>query len=364
MRIILLAGGSGGHITPALAVAHEIRHIESDADCIFLCSRNELDKKILFQSGERFIPIFSGKIRRYFSWQNFIDPIFLFFGFFQSLFFFLFHRPDCIFSKGGFAAFPPALAAYILRIPIIVHESDSVPGLANRIIQRFAKKVLTSFPSDFGECVGVPLRSSLLLADSQKGKAFLSFSRNEKPIVFGFGGSQGSDFLNKKIIQNIDALLPKANIVWISGAKHSSLFPEREGLRVFEYLHEEFFHVLAASDLVIMRSGSSIFEAAALQIPMLLIPLSSSANNHQEKNAEVFSQKNSAEVLLEKDCDLKRFANVIVELLEDVGKRNRLAKNAYRLVRFEAAKRIAENLIGILHEKKEGKQDHQKSLSE
>lgn len=343
--------------------------MHKDAECIFFCSRSRLDKKILSQSGERFIPIFSGKIRRYFSWQNFVDPIFLVLGFFQALFLLLVRRPDVVFSKGGFVAVPPAFAAYLLRIPIVVHESDLVPGLSNRIIQRFAKKVLTTFPTAFSppfakegvrggflgqarrsessrfQWTGLPLRKSILQADEQKGRNFLHFSDSKKPIILGFGGSQGSDFLNKKLVQNIDVLLPKANMVWICGAGHESHFPERKGMRVFEYLSEEFPHVLAAADLVITRSGSSIFEVAALQKPMLLIPLASAASNHQEKNAEVFSSALAAEVLLEKDYSDAIFQKKIVDLLENSQKREELSSAAYKLVRFDAAERIAKVIL-------------------
>ncbi len=296
--------------------------------------------------------IFSGKWRRYFSWKNFSDIFLIGIGFFQSLFLLIRLRPDVIFSKGGFSAVPAATAAFFLRIPLVVHESDAVPGVANRYVQRFAKKVLTSFPVHFGECVGTPIRKEIFEGDKEKGKKMLSFSDFSKPILFGFGGSQGAEDMNKNIVQVLDDLLPVANIVWVSGPEKSEVFPEKEGFKVFEYLHDDFPHVLAASDIVVSRAGSSsLFEVAALEKPMILIPLATAAGNHQEKNAKLFSDAKAALVLYEKNLTPENLKEEILGLIQNPEEQKTMSAAAKRLVKRDAAEKIAEEIRATIHKK-------------
>lgn len=240
---------------------------------------------------------------------------------------------------------PPVLAAAVLQIPIIAHESDAVPGVANRITQRFAKKILTSFPSDFGEHVGTPLRAGIASGNAEEGKNFLGFS-DKKPIVFGFGGSQGADNMNKNCAQVVKEILPKANFVWIYGPKNKDHFPKEEGVRSFPYIHKEFFDLVAAADIIVSRAGSSsVFELAAMKKPMILIPLSTAAGNHQEKNAKVFKEKGAAEMILEKDLTPELFEQTLLKLLGSEEKRKSLSDAAEKIGKNAAAEKIVEILF-------------------
>lgn len=257
-------------------------------------------------------------------------------------------RPDVVFSKGGFSALPPILAAAILRIPIIAHESDATPGIANRITKRFAKILLTSFPTNGGMYVGTPLRSEIEKANAAQGRKFLNFSRSSRPLIFGFGGSQGGKLMNNICAQSLEKILKRANVVWIAGPKNLSDFSNKKnkGFRLFPYIHEDFFNVLAAADIVVSRAGSSsIFETAAMKKPMLLIPLSTAAGNHQEKNAEVFRKKGAAEVILEKDLTPELFQKKLIEILESEEKSKSLSNAAEKIGKTNAAEKIADILL-------------------
>jgi UDP-N-acetylglucosamine--N-acetylmuramyl-(pentapeptide) pyrophosphoryl-undecaprenol N-acetylglucosamine transferase len=345
MRIIFLAGGSGGHISPAIAVADSLRKLIPKTECIFFCSRNSLDDRIFRETKERYFPVFSGKWRRYFSWRNFLDIFSISIGFFQALFLLIRFRPDVVFSKGGFVALPASFAAFLLRIPIIVHESDVVPGIANRLIQRFTKEVVTSFPVNFGECVGTPIRPEIFSANAQKGRGFLQFSE-EKKILFIFGGSQGSQLINDNVQKALSILQNLVNIVWITGTHFD--IPKKRGIRCFPYLHNYFFDVLAAADIIVSRAGSnSLFEIATLRKPMILVPLKNSAGNHQEKNARFFSSHNAAEIIFEQDLSPERLQRSVLFFIKEKKKREKIASMAKRLAKPKASEKIAKKIIAL-----------------
>ncbi len=261
----------------------------------------------------------------------------------QSIVILLRFRPQVVFSKGGFVSVPMAFAAHLFRIPIIIHESDSVPGLAHQIVGRYAKKILTAFPTDYGECVGTPIRSDIINASAARGKKFLGFS-DDKPILFGFAGSQGSLHMNEVFYNALERLIDVANVVWITG-NNIRWSIDRPQVRIFSFLHEEFADVLAAADVVVCRSGGSIFEVAALKKPMLLIPHPHTGGDHQRRNAEIFVEQNAAEMILDNELTTDLFANKIINLLNHPEKLLSLSEHAAKLARNNAAERIAKTII-------------------
>ncbi len=302
-----------------------------------------MDAAIYRETDEKYIRLFSGKLRRYFSFKNFSDCLLLGVGFLQSLAIMARYRPDVVFSKGGYVSVPFIFAARLFRIPIVIHESDSVPGLANRIVSRSATKVLTAFPLDEGEFVGTPIRSEILDASAERGKAFLGFD-DDKPILFGFAGSQGSKHMNEIFYNALERLIEHANVVWVTGKSvHWSI--DRPQVRIFPFLHEEFADVLAAADLVVCRSGGSIFEVAALKKPMLLIPHPYTGGDHQRKNAEIFVEAGAAEMILDSDLTADLLANKVINLLTHPQRKQELARHAARLSRRDAADRIAKAIF-------------------
>lgn len=322
-----------------------MRALDPQAKLLFVCSRNALDRGIYQRAGEPFRQLFSGKLRRYFSILNITDCFLLGIGFVQSVWIISRFHPDIIFSKGGYVSVPMAFAARLFGIPLIIHESDSVQGLANRIIARHAVKVLTSYPSKTGEFLGMPVRKEIFAGDAVRGTAFLNFT-NTKPIVFGFGGSQGSKRMNDALLAGLKKIIPQANIVWVTGSTaHGDI--DGSDVRFFQFLHDEFPHVLAAADLVVGRSGSSIFELAAAGKPMLLIPHPHTGGDHQRKNAEIFVEHGAAEMLLDSELTGDLLADKIIDLLNHPDRRAQLANAAKALFRPDAAKRIAREIMVV-----------------
>lgn len=337
MKVILTGGGTGGHIFPLVSVAREL-NIESGDRIEFLY----VGPKDLF-SMEAFakedIPvklILAGKIRRYFSFSSFFYNIFDILintplGFIQSFFTLVRFKPDFIFSKGGYGSVPVVLMARLLNIPIFLHESDSIPGLANKFIGFFANKIFTSFPqwsTDFfpQEKVilsGNPIRGSILKGESSKGKTIFEL-RGASPILLVLGGSQGSRRINDLIIDNLDYLLEKFEIIHQTGKiDYDRIIDKRERIYKKEYFHVyDFFNeemmanALACADCIISRSGSgSISEIAAVSKPAILIPLPEAAQNHQVVNALVYEKETKACVVIsEEDLSKDRLFSSLVEI--------------------------------------------------
>ncbi len=343
-EIIIVAGGSGGHITPALAVASEF----NKKNILFLCSKKALDQKIISEAGYEYKKMLSGKLRRYFSWQNFIDFFLFLAGIFQSFFFLLINRPKIIFSKGGFVSLPVGISAWILRIPFILHESDAKMGLANKILSRFAKKTLTAMPSKKHTHAGTPIRKEILRGKKDKAQKFLNFKNPKKPLIFIIGGSQGALVINKKI-KKIQRKFEKiANIAVLTG-HGKKIFKNSDSLKAFEFLNKEYSHVLTLSDLVISRAGAnSIAEISATKKPCILIPLPGSANNHQEKNAKLLEQKKACIYLSQKNLNEQKLFKTIENLLKNKQKQLVLKKNISKLFNPNSSKKIAEEIKKFL----------------
>lgn len=350
MNIFFAAGGSGGHINPALAVAEKIKKISPKVNIIFLCSKNKLDKEILKSSEVKFIPIFSGKLRRYFSLQNILDFFLFIFGIFQSIFLILKYKPKLIFSKGGFVGLPVGIGAKILKVPLILHESDNVFGLSNSILAKYAKKILTAFPnSNFKKkaiYTGTPVRSLVINGKQDKGLEFLKIPRSKKPIILVVGGSQGATFLNEIIKKTYKKI--EAHFVVICG-KGKNIFQNDKKLKAYEFIGKEFGNVLKVANLVISRAGANtIADIAALKKPCLLIPLPTSSNNHQYKNAESLAKKEATILIEEKNITQKNFVNLINAIIKNKKKMEELSKNIEQFYKKDATEKIAREILKFI----------------
>ena len=286
--------------------------------------------------------IFSGKLRRYFSWQNFIDPLFVLLGFLQSLRILIGFRPRVVFSKGGFVSLPVVLAAFILRRKIILHESDSRMGLANRISAKLATKVCVGFPELAGKSkkyvlTGNPIRSDILSGKTEEGYKLTGFSQ-KLPILLVWGGSQGAAQINALIDENFEKWVKHFQIVHITGAGKSIKKEHPHYIR-FEYLNEELKHIYAITDMIIGRAGAnSLFEIAALQKPNIIIPLQ---NADQLLNATYF-EKMGAALVFKKGADLFDLAS---NLWQNKALQSGMKSALKKLARPEAADEIARIIL-------------------
>ena len=365
MKILFTGGGTGGHVFPLVAIIRELRRIYNKPDLQFyyLGPKDEFGIIMLSQEDLIIKTIVSGKIRRYFSYQNFIDILFKIpFGFLQSIFLILTIRPQLIFSKGGSGSISVTSCARFLGIPVFLHESDIIPGLSNRTTSKWAKKIFVSFPKTeyFDPAktifVGNPIRKEIMEGDKKTaGDLFdLTF---QKPIILFIGGSQGAEALNDFVLSILNDFLKEFELIHVCGRNNLEAV-EAESQVVIEkdlakYYHpvgfldeEKIKHAYKAADLIISRSGSgSIFEIAASGKPSILVPLPSAAANHQAKNAYVYSETGAALVIEQDNLTRNLFLDKIHYIFLHPDKLEKMKEAALRFSKPLAAKAIAREIL-------------------
>lgn len=323
-RIVFTGGGTAGHVTPNLALISKLK--EKQWDIHYIGSKTGIEKSLIEEIDIPYYPISSGKLRRYFDLKNFQDPFKVLKGIVEAYVIIKKLKPDVIFSKGGFVSVPVVIAGKLNGVPVLIHESDYTPGLANKIAVRFATKMFVTFPEAKAHLpknkvivTGSPIREELLQGDRKKGLSFLGFT-DKKPVVTIMGGSLGSVTLNTIIRENLHTLLVHYQIVHLCGKGNiDETLLNVEGYSQFEYLSNELPDVAAATDLVISRAGSNaIFEWLELKKPMLLIPLPKTVSRgDQILNAHSFKKRGFAMVLEEEELTNETFLRSINELYRD-----------------------------------------------
>lgn len=327
-KIVLTGGGSAGHVTPNLALLPYLK--EKGYEIHYIGSYDGIEREIISKYPEiTYHPIRTGKLRRYLSVKNLTDPFRVIAGCGDAKKIIKKVRPDVLFSKGGFVSVPAVLAAHSAKIPVITHESDMTPGLANKIIKPFASRICVTFPEtlqyisgDKGVVVGSPIRDVLFHGDASKARRSLAFADNAKEVILVMGGSLGARAINEAVRANLPFLCEKYNIIHLCGKKN--LAPQEEigqfagSYKQFEFVSEELPDMLAFASCVISRAGSNaIHEFAALQKPMLLIPLPLSASRgDQILNAKSFEKRGIAIVLDEDKMDHAAFCDGVKMLFE------------------------------------------------
>lgn len=304
--IVFTGGGSAGHVTPNIALMHKLAQLGWEIK--YIGSATGIEKDIIEREGVPFYSISSGKLRRYFDLKNFKDPFRVMKGVFESYRLLRRLKPAIVFSKGGFVSVPVVLGSRMNKIPVIIHESDITPGLANKISIPFATKVCVTFPEslqhvqrDKAELTGLPIREHILSGKASRAYQLCDF-HTQKPVIMVMGGSLGSQVINQAVRGNLERLLAQFQIVHLCGKGNiSSELANTRGYKQFEYLNDELPDILAMTELVISRAGAtSIYEFLVMEKPMLLIPLSLQASRgDQILNAESFQKAGYADVLQE-----------------------------------------------------------------
>ena len=323
-KIILTGGGTAGHVTPNLALVPELK--KRGYEILYIGSINGIEKELAEKAGLPYEGISSGKLRRYFDLKNFSDPFRVIKGFFEAARIMKKFRPDIVFSKGGFVAVPVTMAARTAGVPVISHESDMTPGLANRLAGPFATKICCNFPETVkllpaGKAVlsGSPIREEILKGDAGTGLKFLGFD-GEKPRLMVIGGSLGAVHVNDAVRRVLPKLLERFDVIHICGK--GNLDESLQGLagyRQFEYVSEELKDFFAAADIVISRAGANaICELLALKKPNLLIPLPANASRgDQILNADSFRKQGFSMVLTEENMTDGTLLSAVEELWND-----------------------------------------------
>lgn len=330
-KIIMTGGGTAGHVTPNIALIPSLE--EKGFEVKYIGSKNGIEKEIIEKNNIPYFAISSGKLRRYFDVKNFSDPFKVLKGVFEAKKIISKEKPDVIFSKGGFVSVPVVIAASMKKIPVVAHESDITPGLANKLASPFCDKLCVTFreslkyiKGDKGVLTGSPIRQEILNGSKLKGLSKCGFT-GEKEVIFIMGGSLGSKVVNDVIRDNIDTLLEEFDIIHICGKGNvDESLKDKKGYVQFEYVNEELPDLMTAADYIISRAGSnSIFEFLALKKPTLLIPLSRKASRgDQILNAESFRKEGYSLVLEEEDITRESFMEKVRELQKE---KDKLIKN-------------------------------------
>ena len=320
-HFLFTGGGTGGHVIPALPVIDAL--LADGHQVSFIGSNSGLEQRLLGSRAVRYQGISSGKLRRYFSWANLTDAFRVLLGIVQAVWWVGRLRPDAVFSKGGFVAFPVVFAAWLWRVPVVAHESDYSPGLANRLSQPFVHTLATSFLSDaFAGArrvlhAGTPLRPELFAGDAARGRAHLGVS--DQPILLVFGGSLGADRLNEVTRSALPELLQRFVVVHVCGAGKLDAAQETTGYFQFEFVTEEWPDLLAAADVVVSRAGAnSVFELLSLRKVHLLVPLSAAASRgDQIENARFCAEQGFSLVLQEDALNAQSLLAAVTQLARD-----------------------------------------------
>ncbi|MDY4947868.1 MAG: undecaprenyldiphospho-muramoylpentapeptide beta-N-acetylglucosaminyltransferase [Clostridium cadaveris] len=320
-KIIMTGGGSAGHVTPNLALVPTLRTL--DYDIKYIGSKDGIEKEIINKEGIPYYEISSGKLRRYFDLKNFTDPFKVIIGIKDAYNVLKKEKPNIVFSKGGFVTVPVVIAAKLRGIPIVCHESDMTPGLANRLTIPYTTKLCVTFPESLkhvkggkGVLTGTPIRKELLKGSREKGRRFLNFD-DMKPVMMVIGGSLGSKAINGTIRESLNEITNKYNVVHICGNGNlDESLKDVKGYKQFEFIREELPDVMAVADIVVSRAGAnSIFELLALKKPNLLIPLSrNSSRGDQILNAASFEKSGYSMVIQEEDLKKESLLKALDEL--------------------------------------------------
>ena len=305
-RIIFTGGGSAGHVTVNIALIPRFQEDRWEID--YIGSAEGIEKQLIAALPEvNYHPIATGKLRRYFDWRNFLDPFRVALGIYQAYKLIRKRRPDVVFSKGGFVSVPVVLGAWLNRVPVILHESDLTPGLANRIAIPFSTGVCTTFPETAdmlpqakSRHTGAVIRDTIRQGHSKLARTMCNFHA-DKPVLLIMGGSLGARRINQVVRAVLPQLLANYQIVHLCGQGQVDPAMASVGYAQFEYVQDEMPHLLAMADLVVSRAGSNaIFELLALRKPMLLIPLTKKqSRGDQLLNAQSFERAGFAGVLEE-----------------------------------------------------------------
>ncbi|MDO4619193.1 MAG: undecaprenyldiphospho-muramoylpentapeptide beta-N-acetylglucosaminyltransferase [Lachnospiraceae bacterium] len=323
-RIVLTGGGTAGHVTPNIALLPKLR--EMGYEICYIGSYDGIEKKLVADYDLPYTGISTGKFRRYFDLKNFSDPFRVIKGMHEARVALKKLRPDVVFSKGGFVSVPVVAAAKALKIPVICHESDMTPGLANKLCIPMATKVCCNFPetvkelpADKAVLTGTPIRAELLEGNRQKALSFTGLS-GTKPVILVIGGSLGAAAVNAAVRSALPELLKKYEIIHLCGkGKKDDSLDGTAGYIQYEYIKEELPDLFALADLAISRAGANaICELLALKKPNLLIPLSAKASRgDQILNAHSFEKQGFSVVMEEETVTAPALIEAVDRLYEN-----------------------------------------------
>ncbi|MBR3176780.1 UDP-N-acetylglucosamine--N-acetylmuramyl-(pentapeptide) pyrophosphoryl-undecaprenol N-acetylglucosamine transferase [Candidatus Saccharibacteria bacterium] len=391
MKILVVGGGSGGHVTPVVAVVREIWKVRPRAKIEFWTDKKYYKnaRRITVENGMdlRIRKVVAGKLRRYTNFtfmmylqhfdvvlKNILDFFKNIIGFFQSFFRLAFNRPDVIFFKGGFVCLPVGMAAKLLRIPYVIHDSDAAPGLTNRLLAKRATKIATgmpleyySYPADRAEWTGIPISDEFRPVSETKKRSYkkeLDFDP-DKPLLVVTGGSLGARNINVAIREILPQLLKQTSVMLVAGRER---YPEMMDLKEYEVWEDgklktnfrmvkfssEMWKLFGAADIVVSRAGASTMtELSSMAKAVIMVPNEKLPGYHQVKNARAYEKANAALVIEdgEMNQNATKLLSAVKKLLKDATLREELSKNLRSFVKDNAAENLANTIISVAKEK-------------
>jgi UDP-N-acetylglucosamine--N-acetylmuramyl-(pentapeptide) pyrophosphoryl-undecaprenol N-acetylglucosamine transferase len=378
MKIVFTGGGTGGHFYPIIAVAEELRKIVAEQKIVepqlFFISPDPYNKNLLIDNNIVYKKVTSGKYRRYFSFLNFVDFVKIFLGLLKALWTLFWIYPDVVFSKGGFGSVPVTIAARILGIPVVIHESDTKPGKANLLASKFAKKIAISNPEsseyfknqDAVALTGVPIRKDLLFKkDKFEGSKYFGIDPNV-PTISILGGSQGAKRINATVIEILNDLLSRYQVIHVTGKDNYNSVKQtteevlssnkHKGNYILrDYLDAEgMIHMAGASNLIVTRAGSTaISEIANWQVPSIVIPIPVEVSHDQRFNAFSYARKGACIVIEENNLTSKILYTEIERLFSTPRALESMVEGTKQFSKPDSARIIAKEILEIVleHEK-------------
>ncbi len=370
MKIVFTGGGSGGHFYPIIAVAQEIQKISKErkliAPKLFYIAPHPYDKRALFELDITFKKSPAGKARGYFSLLNFFDIFKTLIGILRTIPLLFSIYPDVIFSKGGYASFPTLFAARLLRIPVVIHESDAAPGRVNTWSGKFAEKIAVAYPEvaqyfkkEKVAYSGNPVRRELHKIIRTGGADFFKFDSNI-PTILIIGGSQGAQLINENVLGALPQLVEKYQVIHQTGKKHLKYIQTTAGVILEKSAHKERYLPIAylntlttrmaagAADIIVSRAGAgAIAEIALWETPSILVPITKSNADHQNKNAFSYARAGGAVVIKEKNLTPNVLMSEITRIIKDKELQTKMSASAREFARPDASTVIAKAILGI-----------------
>lgn len=373
MRILFTGGGTGGHFYPIISIAEELNSLVKEKRLLppelYFMSPSPYDLGLLYEHAISYKKASAGKMRRNPSvlslLRNFLDLFKMGWGMAVSLYQVYKLYPDVVFGKGGYASFPALFAAKLLGIPIVIHESDTVPGKVNLWAGKFAAKVAVSypqaaqyFPAGKVAHTGQPVRKDIAVPITSGAREFLKLEERI-PVILVLGGSQGAEIINEAVLEALPRLVEGFEVLHQTGKKHfveakatadAVLFnsPHKDRYKPFDYLNPLALRMAAGvASVVISRAGSTIFEIAAWRVPAILVPIARSNGDHQRKNAFAYARAGGAEVIEEDNLTANILVSEVTRLVSNKDEADKMRAGAKNFFKPDAAKLVAEEILKI-----------------
>lgn len=353
-RVLLAGGGSGGSATPVLAVGERLRELAPSVELLFVGTRTGPEAALAAAAGVPYVAVASGKLRRYLDPRNLVDPFRVLAGLAQSLAIVRRFGPTVAFGAGGFASVPPLAAAGVARVPVAIHQQDVEPGLANRLLVPFARRISVSLPGSLAHfprgrawLAGNPVRRAVLRGKAEVAQRRFGLEAG-LPLVLVTGGGTGALGLNRLTVEAAPRLVERANVVHLTGRGRAATREVRSPrYRALEFVTDEMPHLLGAADVVISRAGmGTMAELAALGKAAIVVPMPGS---HQLANAAELERAGAAIILDQTRTTPDLFAAAALALLDDPPRRAALGAALRALFPLDAAERIARELLELSH---------------